>query len=78
MLYWDLLYGSATPVTVYLDARDPPVVMGYDFSGADQRTKVVTRFLAHQSGGIGAEVFEDFPCPASGKHTMRSRGAEGL
>ena len=53
-------------------------MMGYDFSGSDQRTKVVTRFLAHQSGGIGAEVFKDFPCPASGKHMMRSKEWKGI
>lgn len=60
---WDFLFGGSLPVIAYLNTDD--ILIGYDFWGEDRRTKVVTRFFAHQVGPIVAEVFEDFPCPGS-------------
>jgi hypothetical protein len=52
---------------VYLDDRTPPVLAGYDFWSPNDRTKVVTRFFAHEAGGeIGRKVFEEFGCPGEG------------
>ena len=57
---WNLLYGDSIPVIAYLDQDN--VFVGFDFWGAERRTKVVTRFFANSVGKIDAAVFEDFPC----------------
>lgn len=56
---------------MYLDARSPPIVVGYDFWGPNNRTKVVTWFFAHQAGAIEGVVFEDFEC-------LATEGGEGM
>ncbi|KAK5087831.1 hypothetical protein LTR05_002046 [Lithohypha guttulata] len=58
---WNLLLADTISVIVYLDNGSIPIMQGYDFWGTDRRTKVVTRFWAHESANISSEVFVDFP-----------------
>ena len=48
------------PVIPYLDKAD--VVVKFDLSGAERRTKVVTVFFNIVLGDIDGKVFVDFPC----------------
>ncbi|KAJ9608254.1 hypothetical protein H2200_007242 [Cladophialophora chaetospira] len=57
---WDLLYGGAISVTIYLDVKN--VLLGFDFFGPGRRTKVITRFFNIMIGEIDIGVFENFPC----------------
>ena len=57
-LQWKIVYESAGPVTVYLDANE--LVVGYDFYDVTSRTGIVARFFNIELGEIGEEVF-NFP-----------------
>lgn len=57
---WNFIYGNRIPVIAYLDTEN--LLVGFDFWGADQRTKVMTRFFNTAIGSIDEAVFESFPC----------------
>lgn len=57
---WNFLYANSISVIAYLD-RDN-LLIGYDFWGAERRTKVLTRFFNTAVGKIDAKVFGNFPC----------------
>ncbi|MCJ1472122.1 hypothetical protein MMC13_000769 [Lambiella insularis] len=57
---WNLLYGGSIPVVVYLNQKD--LLVGFDFWGAERRTKVVNRFFNTAVSSIDGEVFDNFPC----------------
>jgi hypothetical protein len=66
------MYAGLIPVTVFLDEKQPPVLVGYDFWGEELRTKAVTRFLGQESAKIGNEVFADFPCTGRAEQKLRA------
>ena len=55
-----MLISGSIPAIVYLDTNN--VLLGYDFWGAEQRTKAVTRFFNIIVGKMDNQVFESFPC----------------
>lgn len=57
---WNVLFGGSIPAIVYLDTNN--VLLGYDFWGAERRTKVITRFFNIVAGKMDEKVFENFPC----------------
>ena len=58
MWQWKIIYKSAGPVIVYLDAKE--LVVGYDFYNVTTRTGIMTRFFNIELREIRKEVF-DFP-----------------
>jgi len=57
---WNFLYGGSIPIIAYLDQEN--VFVGFDFWGAERRTKVMNRFFNTVVGNVDAKVFEEFPC----------------
>lgn len=57
---WNVLIGGSIPAIIYLDTKN--VLLGYDFWGAERRTKVMTRFFNIVVGNMDEKVFKSFPC----------------
>ncbi|KEF63760.1 uncharacterized protein A1O9_01738, partial [Exophiala aquamarina CBS 119918] len=57
---WNLLVANSISVIVYLDVDN--VLVGYDFWGAERRTKSLTRFFNTAVGKFDVKVFDNFPC----------------